>query len=323
MSRDIAVGIDIGGTSIVGALVAREDGRILARQTIPTNSRAGADDGLKRLTALVSALMEAGSISTADLAGIGIGSTGPLDAVAGMINNPFTLPGWEGIPVAAHLSHAFGLPVCLLGDCQVAALGEHWIGAGRSARKMVYVTIGTGIGGGVIVDGRLYRGVGDSNEVGHHAIDLNGPECYCGARGCWEMLAAGPAIARMAAEEAPDDSLLLTLAGGNRARITARLLTTAAGQGDAFSQMLVERVGFYLGVGAVNLLNIFAPDALVFGGGVIQGWDAFAPRLLRTVQERGKVLLLDQMRIVPASLGLDAGVTGAARALWMHLAGEL
>lgn len=323
MTRDIAVGIDIGGTTIVGALVAGEGGRILARQTIPTNSRAGVEDGLKRLTALVSALLEVGSIGHERLAGIGIGATGPVDSARGIIENPFTLPGWEGIPVVPHLSDRFGVPGCLLGDCQVAALGEHWTGAGRGARKMLYVTVGTGIGGGLVVDGRLYRGIGDANEVGHHAIDLNGPECYCGARGCWEMLAAGPAIAQMAAAEAPEDSLLLTLAGGDRARITAKLLTTAAGKGDPFSQMLVKRVSFYLGVGAVNLLNILSPDVLVFGGGVMQGWNAFAPHLLKTVEERGKLLLLDQIRIVPASLGLDAGATGAARALWMHLAGDL
>lgn len=320
--NEVAIGIDIGGMTIVGALVA-ENGRILVRRTIPTHSQTGIADGLARLTALVRALLDEGDMRAADFAGIGIGSSAPIDSQAGILMNPFTLPGWDGMPVVAHLSGAFDVPACLLGDCQVAALGESWNGAGRGARKMAYVTVGTGIGGGMVVDGRLYRGVGDANEVGHHVIDLNGPPCYCGARGCWEMLASGPAIARMAAAEAPDDSLLLTLAGGERDKLTAKLLTQAAAQGDPFSQRLVERVGFYLGVGAANLLNILAPDALVFGGGVMQGWDAFAPHLLKTVQERGKMLLLDQMRIAPASLGLNAGVTGAARALWMHVAGEL
>jgi glucokinase len=321
MTEAFAIGIDIGGTSIVGALIAREDARILARHVIPTHSQAGIEDGLMRLQGLVTSLLA--ETQHPRISGIGIGSSGPIDAANGLICNPFTLPGWDGIPVVPHLSQVFGVPACLLGDCQVAALGEHWNGAGRGAQKMVYVTVGTGIGGGVVVDGRLYRGVGDANEVGHQVIDLNGPPCYCGARGCWEMLAAGPAIARMAAEEAPQDSLLLSLAGGDRTHMTARLLTQAAAQGDPFALRLVERVGFYLGVGAANLMNILAPDALILGGGVMQGWDAFAPSMLKTIHERGKMVLLDQMRIAPASLGLNAGVTGAARAIWMQMDGIL
>jgi glucokinase len=323
MSGEFAIGIDIGGTSIVGAVVAHKDGRILARQTIPTDSQRGIENGLARLTALVAALLAEAQMTAANLDGIGIGATAPVDSISGRIHNPYTLPGWDGIPVVDHLSAAFGVPALLLGDCQVAALGEHWQGAGRGAQKMLYVTVGTGIGAGFIVDGRLYRGVGDASEVGHQVIDIHGPKCYCGAQGCWEMLASGPAIARMAAAEAPDDSLLMTLASGDRERLSAKLLTEAAAQGDAFALRLVERVGFYFGVGAANLINILAPNALVFGGGVMQGWDSFAPSLLKTVGERGGMVQLEAIRIVPAQLGLNAGVTGAARAVWMRAAGEL
>ncbi len=322
MPAPFAIGLDIGGTSVVGAVVAA-DGRIVSRRSIPSRSQQGIADGLRRLEALARTLLDQAQVSVNDIAGVGIGSSGPIDAETGRIHNPFTLPGWDGIPVVDHFRETLGVPSCLIGDCQIGALGEHWNGAGRGARTMVYVTVGTGIGGGVIANGRLYRGLGDSNEVGHHVIDLDGPECYCGARGCWEMLAAGPAIAKMAASEAPHNSLLLTLADGQREQISARLLTEAAALGDPFSLRLVDRVGTYLGVGVANLINIFGPDAVILGGGVMLGWDSFAPSLLRTVNSRGKMVRLDQVRIAPSELGLNAGVTGAARAIWLHNAGEL
>jgi glucokinase len=133
MTDAFAVGLDIGGTSVVGAILAREDARIVARRTIPSNSQAGIEDGLTRLAGLVSGLMTDAGLRPDAIAGIGIGSSGPIDAAAGTIHNPFTLPGWEGIPVVEHLSRRFEVPACLIGDCQIAALGEHWNGAGRGA----------------------------------------------------------------------------------------------------------------------------------------------------------------------------------------------
>jgi glucokinase len=323
MRTGVAVGLDIGGTSIVGAVLAGEDARILARRTIPTDSRLGIADGLARLRALAESLLEEAAIPRDQLVGIGVGSTGPVDARTGQIHNPFTLPGWEGIPVVDALSAAFERPACLIGDCQAAALGEFWNGAGRGVDSLAYVTVGTGIGGGFVLGGRLYRGLGDANEVGHHTIDLNGPACYCGGRGCLEMLAAGPAIAQAAATDAPSDSLLLTLAGGVREQITAEMVTRAAGLGDPFSQALVTRIGMYLGTGIANLINILSPQMVVMGGGVMLGWDSFAPSMLATVAKRAKMVPYEQMRIAPAQLRLNAGVTGAARAIWDFCDGKL
>jgi glucokinase len=321
MSVNYALGIDIGGTTTVGAVVSR-DGRIAARKEIPTDSRKGIDDGLKRLAKLVSGLLKAVEITSANIAGIGIGATAPVDAVHGRIENPYTLPGWESIPIVSALHERFSVPVCLLGDCQIAALGEAWMGAGQTARNMLYLTVGTGIGGAFLFNGRLYRGLGDASEVGHHVIDLNGPECYCGGHGCFEILASGPAIARLAAE-APAESHLLALADGDRSRLDARLVVRAAEAGDAFAQGLVTRVGTYFGHGIANCINMLAPDHVVLGGGVMLGWAAFAPSALAIVEQRCKVVPGDQVKIAPARLGLNAGVTGAARAIWMHLAGEL
>jgi glucokinase len=319
---DYAVGIDIGGTTVVGAAL-RRDGQMIARRDMPTDSRRGSDDGLRRLGALVAALLDEAGITPGQIAGIGVGSSGPIDAASGTIHNPYTLPGWDGIPVVAALRDRFGVPACLLGDCQIAALGEHWRGAGQSARNMVYMTVGTGVGGALIVEGRLYRGLGDANEIGHQVIDVNGPECYCGGRGCVEVLASGPAIARRAAAEAPDGSLLLTLAGGDRAQISARLVVEASARGDSFAQSLVEQIGTVFGHGLANVINSFAPDHVVLGGGVMLGWSAFAPAALAVIERRCQIVPLRQVQIVTAQLGLNAGVTGAARAVWMMQGGAM
>ncbi|MFQ3567887.1 MAG: ROK family protein [Aggregatilineales bacterium] len=322
-AQEMAVGIDIGGTTVVGAVVRGADAGIVARRTMPTDSRRGIEDGLRRIRALIDGLLKDAGIELTQIIGIGIGSTGPIDAVTGRINNPFTLPGWEHIPIVNHLRGIYDLPVCLLGDCQVAALGEHWNGAGRGTRTMLYVTFGTGIGGGFIVNDQLYRGVGDATEIGHHTIDYDGPPCYCGAFGCWEMLASGPAIAQMAAETAPDDSLILALAEHDRGRITAEMVSIAARQSDPFALELVKKIGFYIGTGVSNMINILAPEAIVLGGGVMQGWDVLGPSVLQTVAARDKMVPLNQIKIAPAALGLNAGVTGAARAAFLFVQGAL
>lgn len=322
-TQEFALGIDIGGRTVVGAVVRGADGSIMARRTMPADSQRGIEDGLRRFGALIEALLRESGIEPHQLAGIGIGSTGPVDSATGRINNPFTLPGWENIPIVDHLHSRYNLPVYLLGDCQVAALGEHWKGAGWGARTMLYVTFGTGIGGGFIVNDRLHRGVGDATEVGHHTIDYNGQPCYCGARGCWETLASGPAIARMAAEEAPEDSLVLALANHQRDRITAEMVSIAARQGEAFALSFAKRIGFYIGTGISNMIHILAPEAVVLGGGVIQGWDVLGPSVLETIAARNKMVPLDQIKVAPAALGLNAGVIGAARAVFLFQEGRL
>ena len=263
-------------------------------------------------------------VSRETIGGIGIGCTGPVNSITGLIQNPFTLPNWDNLPVVDHLVAHFHLPTYLLGDCQVAALGEFWVGAGKGARHVLYITVGTGIGSGLILDGKLYRGAGlISGEVGHQVIDLNGPPCYCGANGCWEMLAAGPAITRRAADHAPEDGLLFALAGHDRAKITPLLVSRAADQGDEFATEILNQTAFYLGVGLTNLLNIITPEVAILGGGVMGSWPRLAPTILDTVRSRVAMIPYELIRIVPASLGLNAGITGAARAILDHLEGRL
>ncbi len=321
-SPDYVVGVDIGGTNMSAAVVAGPPARILTRRRVPTEPRRGPEDGLRRLSDLIDQVIS--DADAAQIGGIGIGCTGPVDSIKGTVHNPYTLPTWDGLSLVAPLSARFSLPVVLLNDCDVAALGEHWAGAGRGTRHMLYITVSTGIGGGIIIDNRLHIGVGlTAGEIGHHVIDLNGPPCYCGARGCWEMLAAAPAIARFAAERAADGSLLLELAGGDREQITSETTAHAATQGDPAAKTVMEQTAFYLGVGVTNLINILAPEAVILGGGVIESWPLLAPTLLATANARGTMLPFDQVKIAPAGLGTDAGVVGAARAIWDYLHGRL
>jgi glucokinase len=311
-----AIGIDIGGTTIVGGLVDLDHGTLLARQRIPTDSRLGIPDGLARIDAMIRALCDAADLTVTQLTGVGVGASGPVDAASGEVRNPYTLPGWPVFPIIPHLMHTFGLPAALLGDCDTALLGEAWVGAARGLRNVVYVTAGTGIGGAVMIDGRLHRPVGGaSTEIGHCTIDMHGPRCYCGANGCWEVLASAPAIvrrARAAYTDAPADAPLLLMADGLDG-ITARLVSEAAAAGDSRAQAQVEQTATYMGIGLANIMSFLGPQAIVLGGGVFEGgWPSFEPVARRVIAERSSLVPFEQIALRPAALGLDAGVLGAA-----------
>jgi glucokinase len=319
---EYVLGMDIGGTNIVAAVVRSADAQVVTRQSIPTLAERGMEDGLRRIQDLVQRLVDESRISWTQISGIGIGSTGPVDCVRGRIQNPYTLPTWDDVPIVDYLQAAFQRPAMLLNDGHVAALGEFWAGAGRGTRHMIYVTVGTGIGGGFVLDGKLYRGIQFfSGEIGHTVIDLNGPPCYCGARGCWEMFAAAPAITRLAQERVPLGSPLMQLAENNPDNLTPRLLSQAAELGDLLAKDILEQVGYYLGIGVGNLINIFAPEVIVLGGGVMQGWDYLTPKLFATLNSRKAMVPFDEVRIVPAQMGMNAGVLGAAYSILTALEG--
>lgn len=312
MDSHNVIGVDIGGTGMSAALVDAGAARVLQRETIPTEAARGPEDGLRRLGDLIERV--AGD-RLAQVSGIGIGCTGPVDCETGRIHNPYTLPTWDDVPLTDYLHERFTLPTALVNDAHAAALGEFWVGAGRGCQHMIYMTISTGIGGGFILNGKLYRGVGLlSSEVGHMALDPAGPDCYCGARGCLEMLAAGPAIAAQAAAQVPDDGLILQLVGGDRTAITARHVGEAAAQGDTLARDLLAEAGRWVGIGLASLLNLLTPEVVVLGGGVMNAHAYLMPSLLETVKARAALVPFERIRITRAALGADAGVMGAARA---------
>ncbi|HLO29555.1 MAG TPA: ROK family protein, partial [Anaerolineales bacterium] len=250
---------------------------------------------------------------TKTLTGIGIGSTGPLDPIQGTIHNPFTLPTWDNVPIVEWLQRAFHVPVTLENDADAAALGEYWQGAGRGAKRLYAVTVGTGIGTALILEGQIYRGLDGSHpEGGHMVLDPSGPLCYCRMRGCWESLCAGPAIERQAREADLSGSSLLELVGGEPQKITARLVFEAARTGDIVACAIVERVVEYFAQGILNIAILFVPDVIVLSGGVMGSIDLFMPRLQQMLQAYTEMVPAHRIRIAPAGLGYYAGLYGSA-----------
>jgi glucokinase len=298
-------GVDIGGTKIAVAAVSLQ-GDVMARDEIETRAGEGAPRVIERLIA------ELHSLEPRDqLLGIGIGCTGPVDPRAGHVMNPYTLPTWEAVDIVSPLAEEFHTGVVLENDCDAAALGEYWKGSGRGARNMIYVTVGTGIGAGLVLDGKLYRGVGMvAGEIGHMSIDHAGPPCYCGSRGCLEILAAGPAIARAYQSKTGAQN------------ISARQVIQAARRGEANACAIVEQTAHYLGVGLANLITLLAPDVIVLGGGVMEHFELFEPTLRATIAQNVAFVPWQEVKITRAALGANAGVIGAAKALLDRLADE-
>jgi glucokinase len=302
-----AIGLDVGGTKIAAARVAA-DGSILAKERVASP----AADPAAILDATVDLARE---VLTDDVVAIGMGAAGLVDSRTGVLAFAPNL-AWRNVPLAAHVGGAIGLPVTADNDATVAAWGEYRFGAGRGSRHLLLVTVGTGIGGGIVTDGRIYRGAhGLAAEIGHIIVEPGGPTCGCGNQGCWEQVASGQAIqraGRQAAERYPHSGIA-RLAEGVPARVTGSLVTRAAQDGDATARSILAQVGRRLGEGIAGLVNVLDPDVVVVGGGAsAAGGLLLEParrafgRAVEAPDDRPKVPLLE------AELGNDAGVVGAA-----------
>ncbi|HXM40391.1 MAG TPA: ROK family protein [Bryobacteraceae bacterium] len=299
--------IDIGGTKIAVGLVDG-NGRILDRAECPTAPERGFPDGLQRTIAM---LRKTAARTGAELRGIGIGCTGPVDPFTGVLGTVDLLPGWRNGAIVAELSEAFHVPVAMENDADAAGLAEAAWGAGRGKRRFLYVTVGTGIGVAIILDGALYRGAdGAHPEIGHQVIDASGPPCYCGARGCWEILASGPAILAWAKATLSLDH------AGETAPAMQRLCGLAEG-GDLAALAVMDRQGYYLGLGLANLVSTFCPDMIALGGGVMCSSHLFLDRARQVIRQCCTMVPFEKAELCLASLGADTALAGAAQA-WHH-----
>jgi glucokinase len=307
MTRPVIGAVDIGGTKIaVGAVDG--DGRVLARRECPTDARRGYPDALRRMGSM---LRDAAAQPGGALDGIGIGSTGPVDPVTGLIGKLEFLPGWEGAPIVEDLAREFAVSAAMENDADAAALGEAGWGAGRDKSRLAYVTVGTGIGVGIILDGKLYRGSGGAHpEIGHHVIDCSGPLCSCGSHGCWESLATGPAMVDWLSSNAQPDY-------PHRQGISGKRICELAQQADEIARRAVEREGRYLGIGIANLVTLFVPDAIVLGGSIMRSAPLFLDAIRGTIRRQCGYVPFERTAIELASLGPDANIIGAAR-VWHH-----
>lgn len=301
-----ALAVDLGGTELRVALVGA-DGAFLARDAQPTLARSGPDAVIGQIVRLLHQMEMRAEGCT--ILGVGVGAPGPLDPERGVVLDAPTLDGWTNVPLVALLGARLGREVRLENDANAAALGEWMFGAGRGTRHMVFVTVSTGIGGGVIVDGRLLHGRhGMAAEIGHMAVSERDIPCPCGSTGCWEALASGTALARFANAAAMGGAATSLPPDGS---ISARDVVRAAQEGDALAGRLLDQEARWLGVGFANLLHLFSPERIIVGGGVSAGLEAMRPVIEQVMHRRAMGAFRD-VPLLPAALGADSGLAGAA-----------
>ncbi|HEY7568752.1 MAG TPA: ROK family protein [Gemmatimonadaceae bacterium] len=311
------IGVDVGGTNIAVAALDESGENTYGLRSEPTRADQGSDavvDHMVRMidTAIAETIAETGAKRSA-FAGVGVGAPGPLDRERGVVLVAPNL-GWHNLALRDIIADRVGLTATLDNDANCATLGEWWLGAARGGRNVVGMTIGTGIGGGLILDGKLYHGSSDvAGEIGHMTIDSTGRWCKCGNYGCLEQYASGTAIARRAREAltADNDSLMHRMVDGKLDDLTAALVYEAAKKGDMLAIEVVHDTARFLGAGVANILNIFNPDVVVIAGGVTQAGEALFEPLEREVRRRAFKASVDAARIVPGTLPGTAGIVGA------------
>ena len=311
---DLYLGIDIGGTKVAAGLVDPR-GKILFKTRVPMVAGGDAACGFSAVKQAAEAVLQANS-STA-IAGIGVTSPGPLDPRTGVVINPPNLPCWRNFPLGDEVSKAFGIPARVDNDANAAGLAEALWGAGRGHRCVFYATLGTGIGTGIVIDGRIWHGrTGAAAEGGHMTIDHRGPTCPCGKRGCIEVLASGPVIAARAEQRCRSargrDSKILILAGGDARAITCETVAEAWHEGDQIGEEILRGTAGYLAIWLGNVIDLLEPDVIVIGGGVgelMSEWFNFIRDVLPkwSVNQRAA-----EIPLVLAHYKADAGIAGAA-----------
>jgi glucokinase len=332
---DYCISVDMGGTNLRIAAITT-DGQLLEKITLGVKVALGRDYVIGEMCDAIKRLREQYR-NSGRLAGVGIGVPGIIDVEAGMMRKSANLPGWSEYPVRDEIERRLGAKVCLDNDANVAALGEKWLGAGRDADNMAMITLGTGIGGAIVLNGKVFYGMsGMAGEFGHVTIEPNGVPCGCGNRGCAERYASATAVVRMA-REAIDSGLAPELAkvANSDPEFSAKSVYNLAIQGNVDAQRIFQRFGEALGILMADLVNILDLDMFVIGGGVVSAWDAFAPRMFAEMRERSLVYAASAPEdstakkegasaqianytrrktiVTQALLGSDAGLYGAAK----------
>lgn len=307
MEKNYVIGIDLGGTKINGALADLE-GNILSQSTLPTNAFEGDKAVLGRIFDVIETVMKEAGKSSEEVKAIGIGSPGPLDAKKGLIITTPNLP-FKDFQLVKPIVEKFNIPTYLDNDANVAAIGEYMLGAGKGTNNMVFFTVSTGIGGGAVLDGKVYRGsTSNALELGHWTVLPEGPRCNCGNYGCVEAIASGTNIARQA-REAVEKGLETSLK--NYDKVTSYEVYLEAKNGDKVSKDILDYSFNYLGIAVANAITAFDPDMVVIGGGVSQMGDVMFDKVKEVVNTRCFKAMAEHCKIVPAGLGTEAGVQGA------------
>lgn len=312
--RDVVVlAVDIGGTKMAAGLFDCA-GRALSRSRNETPSTDDPEQIADAVVRVADAVMSEGGYRADQIDAVGVSCAGIINTDTGVVVFSPNIPALRNTPLREMLSARLGRVVHLANDANLAAVGEWYFGVQRAVSDLVYVTVSTGIGGGVISHGKLVNGAcGAAGEVGHMTIDIDGPECPCGRRGCWEALASGRALAERTVQriEAGDMTVVGDLAGGDMANVDAQLVEIAARQGDSLAQEMIATTAYYVGVGLGNLINLFNPQLILLGGGVMKIGDALTEPAARVARERAYVDEACGVEIRRAVLGDDSPLLGA------------
>lgn len=307
MDKNYVIGIDLGGTKISGA-ISDLQGNILSQYTTPTLAEEGEDAVLNRIIKVIEKVMGDANKGTDAIKAIGIGSPGPLDAKKGIIITTPNLP-FENFALVEPIQKKFGIHTYLDNDANVAAIGEYVFGAGKGTKNMVFVTVSTGIGGGAIINGYIYRGnTCNALEIGHTTLVEDGPRCNCGNYGCAEALASGTAIGKRA-KEAIENGAKTSLT--NYEKVTSYEVFVEAKKGDKVAADIIDKCLNYLGICIANIVNTFDPEMVIIGGGVSKAGDIVFDKVKEVVNKRAFKAIAESCKIVPAGLGTDAGVIGS------------
>lgn len=318
--RGKVIGIDMGATHVT-ILLADFSACVLRELESPFDINDGPEECLFQVDSLLRDFLDKAGVKLEDILAIGVGVPGPIVSDAGMVSGPPIMPGWDSYPIRDHLQELWQCPIALSNDAELGALGEWAYGAGRGERNLAYIKVGTGIGCGLLLDGRLYRGTtGSAGEIGHITITENGPLCTCGNRGCLEALAGGNAIARSAQEMVRSGHRTQMASITPINSLTARDVIAAARNGDLTAQNIVAEAGEHLGTAIASVVNLFNPSMIVVGGGVAQIGDLLLEPIRKTVRERSLKVASRAVRITAALLGRrSAGMGAVVQALTIAL----
>jgi len=312
--KPLVLGVDLGGSKILTAVVNGQ-GKMLSRDHSITPAAKGPDAVIQAILESTDRALNHAGITAGQLEAVCIGAPGLSNPETGVVFTSPHLPGWKDVPLKQITEDKMGVKTLIVNDANAAALGEMYFGAAKGARNFVYVTISTGIGGGIVIDGEVYAGsLGTGGEIGHMTIDTNGPKCNCGNNGCWETLASGTALAREAKQRIEDgaETSILNYTGGDVNKVNAETVHKAALQGDTLARELIAQTSYYIGVGLANLINIFNPEIIVIGGGLSNIGDMLLEPAYKVAGERAYKVAFNSVRFARAQLGRNSGVIGAA-----------
>lgn len=308
------IGIDVGGTNVKIALVDGE-GKIIYSNSVPTYAQMGYEYTVNNIKQAIRDLMKETNTDAKEIEGIGFDFPGQVDYKTGIVKLAPNIPGWVNVPIAQMIEEEFNIPTRIDNDVRCAALGELKFGAGKGCENFVCITVGTGIGSGLVINGQLVRGAANAaGEIGHIKLQMNGgPICGCGDTGCLEAFASGPSIVAMAQEylKGGKSTKFREMAGAD-GEITPYIVAKAAEAGDPVAKRIFEIVGTYIGMGLVSVINLLNPEKVIIGGGVAAAGDLLLDPIRKTIKERAMVVAGNSVEIVPAELGNSAGVIGAS-----------